>query len=366
MSLSGDLHTMDLADVLEWVATRRKTGTLTVEHRATRKGLVLRGGVLCACRSNHPRETLGQYLVRDGLVTEGQLFEVLLRQEKEQRLLGMMLVEDGRVAPEDITRVLRESLVESVCDLFLWREGRFELGDESAPPDMPFEVALDLAPLVEEGRRRREQWRRIRAVASPGTRFRALAEVDAVSDPGEGDAFGLAAAGKTLGEIALRRRRPEFETACLLQGFCERGLLAALNPADPASTADDVGAIAELLETATRRLGEGLYDAAFDAFEAVLALDRLNQDAKKGLLAVAEARRRARLADRIPLDAVPVLKLDPAALKRHSFDPKEGFLLSRINGQWNVQALLKVSPLPEDDVIDILTRLLERKVIDVR
>jgi hypothetical protein len=366
MSLSGDLHTMDLADVLEWVATRHKTGTLAIERRAIRKGLVLRGGVLRACRSNDPRETLGQYLVRDGLVTEDLLFQTLLRQEKEQRLLGVMLVEDGRVTPEDINRVLREALTESVCDLFLWREGRFELKDDAEPPEMPFEVSLVVETLVREGQRRRVQWDRIRALAAPGTRFRPLVDVEQITDPREGDVFSLAASGKTLSEIALRRRRPEFETACLLHSFCERKLLAVENPGDPDAAGDAVTAIAELLDTATRRLAEGRHDPALVAFEGVLALDRLNQEAKKGLLAVAEARRKARAARRVPLEAVPLLTLTTAQLTKQSFDPQEGFLLSRINGQWNVQTLLKVCPLPEDDVIDILARLLERNVIELQ
>jgi hypothetical protein len=366
MGLSGDLHTMDLADVLEWIAERFKTGVLTVQHRATRKTLVLRGGVLRACRSNDPRETLGQSLVRDGLISEEQLFETLLRQEKEQRLLGAMLVEDGHVEAADITRVLRESLVESVCDLFLWRGGRFELKDETPPPEMPFEVSLELANLVREGQRRRVQWDRIRGLASPDTRFRALVSPEQVTDAREGDVFGLAASGKTLGEISLRRRRPEFETACLLHDFCQRKLLVVENPTDPDAAADTVAAIGELLETAERSMREGQHDAAFDAFENVLALDRLNQEAKKGLLAVSENRRKARVARRVPLEAVPVVTLTPAALTQQAFDPKEGFLLSRINGQWNVQTLLKVCPLPEEDVISILARLLERKVIELQ
>ena len=366
MSLSGDFHTMDLADVLEWIASRYKTGTLSVERRATRKGLVIRDGVLRGCRSNDPRETLGQYLVRDGLISEEHLFETLLRQEKEQRLLGVMLVEDARVAPEDITRVLREALAESVCDVFLWGEGRFQLVDDGPPAEMPFEVSLELSTLIHEGQRRRVQWDRIRGLASPDTRFRALVGVEAVTDPKEGDVFSLAAAGKTLGEIALRRRRPEFETACLLHSFCERQLLAVENPSEPDSATDAITAITELLATATRSLGDGHYDAAFDAFEKVLALDRLNQGAKKGLVAVAEARRGARVAQRVQMEAIPVLLLSPTALTQQSFNPKEGFLISRINGQWNVQNLLKVCPLPEEDVIDILTRLLERNVIEFK
>ena len=100
------------------------------------------------------------------------------------------------------------------------------------------------------------------------------------------------------------------------------------------------------------------------AYEDVLGLDRLNQNAKKGLIAVAEARERERALKRIPLDKVPILKMDMAVLTKQNFDPQEGFVLSRVNGQWDVQSILTLGPRAEDDALMIFARLLERKVIE--
>ena len=129
---------------------------------------------------------------------------------------------------------------------------------------------------------------------------------------------------------------------------------------------DPVGIIRTLLEGAEMRLEEGRFDAALEAYERVLALDGVNQAAKKGLVAVMEARQRAKAARKIPLDGVPVLRLTTAALSQQRFDPQEGFVLSRVNGQWDVRSLLKVCPMPEDDVLLILSRLLERQVIELK
>jgi hypothetical protein len=41
-------------------------------------------------------------------------------------------------------------------------------------------------------------------------------------------------------------------------------------------------------------------------------------------------------------------------------------VLSRINGQWDVRSLLKLVPMPEDDVLLIFARLLDRQVIELR
>jgi hypothetical protein len=99
------------------------------------------------------------------------------------------------------------------------------------------------------------------------------------------------------------------------------------------------------------------------AFEEVLAIDRLNQHAKKGLIAVVEARGRERALRKVPLDKVPVLCMEMAELTRMNFDAQEGFVISRINGQWDVQSILKLCPMGEDAALMIVSRLLERKVI---
>ena len=41
MSLRGDLRTMALPDVLQWIATGQKTGTLHVERRSVQKRIIL-------------------------------------------------------------------------------------------------------------------------------------------------------------------------------------------------------------------------------------------------------------------------------------------------------------------------------------
>jgi hypothetical protein len=127
-----------------------------------------------------------------------------------------------------------------------------------------------------------------------------------------------------------------------------------------------VGIITTLLAGAQMRLAEGRFDAALEAYEKVLTLDGVNQAAKKGLLAVAESRQKAKAARKIPLDKVPVLRLTAMALSQQRFDPHEGFVISRVNGAWDVRALLKLCPMPEEEALLIFSRLLERQVIELR
>jgi hypothetical protein len=364
MSLRGDLRTMALPDVLQWIASGRKTGTLHVERRSVQKRIILREGNIFSSWSNDPRESLGQFLIRLRLVTEEQLFRALLAQEEKGRLLGSILVADGVLSEEDLKRALKAKAEETVYDLFLWPSGQFEFREGEFPENILITFESLVTPVILEGIRRVDEWQRIRAVfPNLETTFKVNGPAPAAADPVEKQVLALAAAEKSLAEMSLELRRSEFETAALVFDLHSRGLVAVgvVRPDTPA--ADPVGAIQALLALAYQRLQEKRYEAALKAYEDVLALDRLNQNAKKGLIAAMEARQRERQLHAVPRDKVPVMAVDFATLTRQNLDPHEGFVLSRVNGQWDVQSILKLCPMGEEEAMLIFARLLDRKLI---
>ena len=127
-----------------------------------------------------------------------------------------------------------------------------------------------------------------------------------------------------------------------------------------------MGAIRDLLGEAYGHLQAQRFEEAGSHYERVLAIDRLNQHAKKGLLMVSEARAQLRAARLVPRDKVPFLTVDFATLTAQNFDPLEGFVLSRVNDQWDVQSILKLCPIAEEQALAIFSRLLERGVIELR
>ena len=76
-----------------------------------------------------------------------------------------------------------------------------------------------------------------------------------------------------------------------------------------------------------------------------------------------EARQRERQLHAVSRDKVPVMAVDLATLTKQNLDPHEGFVLSRVNGQWDVQSILKLCPMGEDEAMMIFARLLDRKLI---
>lgn len=366
MSLRGDLRTMPLPDVLQWVGTGRKTGTLHVERRSVQKRIILREGTIFSSWSNDPRESLGQFLIRLRLVSEEQLFRALLAQEEKGRLLGSILVGDGILTEDDLRRALKAKAEETIYDLFLWPSGQFEFREGEVPENIHITFETPVTPVILEGIRRVDEWQRIRAVfPSMETTFKATAQPSASADAVDRQVLGFAAAGRSLAEMSLELRRSEFETAAVLFDMHARGLVAA-NPVKSGETAaDPVGAIQGLLTLAYQRLQERRYDSALKAYEDVLALDRLNQNAKKGLIATMDARKREKQQREVPRDKVPRVAVDFQTLTRETLDPQEGFVLSRVNGEWDVQSILKLCPMGEEEAMLIFARLLDRNLIEL-
>jgi hypothetical protein len=353
---------MALADILQWVSQGRKTGTLYISRGAVEKRVSFSSGSIHSSWSNDPRESLGQFLVRERLVTEEQLFRTLLRQETEGRPLGALLVENGPLKDEDLVRMLTHKAEETIYDLFHWTEGHFEFKDGDIPRDAPFPVDLDVTSVIMEGIRRIDEWDRMREVIpSTESTLRALGQPE---DPIDHEVLLLCSEGKTVTEIAFAVRRNVFDTTVMLYEMHRRGLIEVEKPGVSTDSVETVVRIQRGLEAARQATDRGDFDNALKSYEAVLKLDPLNQHAKKGLVISIDGRGRTRSLRLVPRDKVPRLLLSMADLTKEKFDPREGFVLSRVNGEWDVQSILKICPMPEDEAMLIFSRLIERKVID--
>src|SRR5262245_33950341 len=103
--LTGNLRTMGLPEILQWISAGRKLGTLELQRGSIHKKILFSEGNIHSSWSNDPRESLGQFLIRSRQVSEEQLFKALLRQETQGKLLGSILIEEGIIQEEDLRRL---------------------------------------------------------------------------------------------------------------------------------------------------------------------------------------------------------------------------------------------------------------------
>ncbi|HYN19999.1 MAG TPA: hypothetical protein VE078_03490, partial [Thermoanaerobaculia bacterium] len=67
--------------------------------------------------------------------------------------------------------------------------------------------------------------------------------------------------------------------------------------------------------------------------------------------------------DGVSGEKVPELAITISEITERTFSPHEGFVLSRINGQWDVKSIMKISPMKELDVLVIFQNFLRDGVI---
>ena len=265
MSLAGNLRTMDLPEVLQWIASARKTGTLHLERRSVTKKIYFQQGGIYTSWSNDPRETLGQILVRERLISEEQLFKALLSVEQKGGMLGVLLIADGTVGEEDLRRVLKIKAEESIYDLFLWPEGKFEFKDGETAGDDLIPIELDVTSAIMEGVRRVDEWGRIRTVfpsldvsfTLPARRARRGDRSHRATAPGAGRL--RAHPGRPEPGAAAQRVR---DGGARLHPARPRPARRSWRPGRPAAKPDHdtVGTINGLLAEGAQRLGERRYE----------------------------------------------------------------------------------------------------------
>ncbi len=142
MSLVGRLEDLALPDIFQIISLSKKTGTLIARSRRGTGMVVFKDGQVIQAASDSIRDSLGNILVSQGMVTESVLAKALALQKTDvDKPLGMILVEMGAVSAQTLETVIRKQIEEIVYDLLGWEEGffNFELG-EIAPKD---KIAVD-------------------------------------------------------------------------------------------------------------------------------------------------------------------------------------------------------------------------------
>lgn len=162
MGISGNLKTMALAELLQWLSMGQKNGTLVIQGKKVKKRIFFADGVIISSASTDPAEYLGRFLASHGFMPEETVNAAVAQQKSEQQLLGKILVTMGAISEEDLHQMLRLKAEESIYDIFTWEEGEFEFLDDVLPTETMIRMQLDVQGMVLEGTRRIDEWMRIR------------------------------------------------------------------------------------------------------------------------------------------------------------------------------------------------------------
>lgn len=173
----GDLTQTPLPQVLLTIHRYRAPGVVECEREGVTKRIFIDNGNIIFASSSDLRESLGDYLLRSGKITQEQYDQSVKRLKLEpNRRQGAILVEMGALEPKELFVAVIEQVQSIVWSVFAWETGfvRFEPGRER---DLEFiKLNIPTPQAVLEGIRRQPDAKPF--LARIGTRITILCRND--------------------------------------------------------------------------------------------------------------------------------------------------------------------------------------------
>ena len=148
-SITGDLKSFQLFDVLEFLRLQNKTGALVVSSRQGAGIVRLHKGAVTGASAPGVRR-LGATLVDRGVLTQDTLDRALSHQKRDAHdnaaLIGSILLRHKLVEQSVLAAAIEEQVLAALGDMLTWPEGAFSFhasAEQESPP-----VALDLQEVM--------------------------------------------------------------------------------------------------------------------------------------------------------------------------------------------------------------------------
>jgi hypothetical protein len=375
MAIQGTLKTMSLTDLLQFVAAGRKSGTLKFDQGKITKQVYFRNGLIVGSKSNDPREYLGQVLLHYGKVDDSQLKAAREAQRTSGAKLGEVLVEQGYLTENEVLDILKTRTLDAIYDLFVWTDGDFEFYDEEAlPDDLPL-IEVEPTTVIMEGIYRLDELARYRTLVPSD---RSILELNAgwTSSLKLGKEFRqvlfFVEKRMSVAEICYHMHASAFHVYGQLYTLVSEGVARVVGEL-PEGSPPPVAEIEDLPESVTEMVWSAERKLEQDPEAALLIIQKAlqeqpNNPEAQSLLPTAEEKfiKHVYATGGLSPRSVPKLLVSPSELTNQQIDPQEGFVLSRINGSWDIQSILSICPFREADCLRMIKKLMERGIVEIK
>jgi hypothetical protein len=156
--LQGDASAFRLPEVLTFLSTTRKSGTLTFANEKKEAHLYFHDGALVYAASNQEHFRLGAILLRRKQITREQRDRIDALMQRDGGQFGQLSVQSGVMTDAQLRDSLKVQASEIVYDAFVWDGGMFAFEQHTSLPAHAVTISIDLANLIMEGARRIEEW----------------------------------------------------------------------------------------------------------------------------------------------------------------------------------------------------------------
>jgi hypothetical protein len=375
---------MSVPDLLQFLETGRKTGILKIDRAKINKHIYFEDGLIVGCFSNDPKEYLGQLLIHYGKIDEPQLQTAMELQRKSGGRLGEILVSKGCMTEAEVLEILRVRTLEAIFDLFLWDQAEFEFFDDEPFPVDLIRISVQPQSVIMDGIYRVDEWARFRTLIPSDRTLLGLEEgwtTKLGTSKEVRQILFFVEKGMSIAEICYNMHASAFHVYAQLYELVHDGVARVMGEAPqaakeatpetiPASAEEKksevinlVQSVSDLLWAARAELDEGKPDKALPLIQQVLKEEPKNSEAQ-GLLLLAEGDFvRDMYAKEFSRQAVPKVLLAPEEMIMDGIGAQEGFVLSRINGEWDIESILSICPFREADSLRMIKTLLDKGII---
>jgi len=369
MGLTGTLDTMSLGDLLQWAATARKSGVVTVTRGKARLQLGVGGSRILGAYTNEPPMLLGQFLLSRGKIDEVTLHDALARQDTTREHLGKVLNDMGAIGTEELERYVVLKAEETIFSMLDWSEATFEF-DTNAELD-PRMVSMDhgIDDLIMRGAQRRDEMAQMRTVLGDSGVVLCRTEVDlpeaARNSPMAARIYDAIDGRRNVTDILLHSRSSDYFAMKFLYELHRAGIVRIKDiqecQPEPGSPRAIQMAVTELAENGQFEGAVSLLTASMQVFPDSNEMQQLLAKVEAGYLENA-------YKNRLSPHSVPRL-IVPAAIaqSREDLGPNERFIVDLADkGTWSVKAMTRIAPLHEIDVVRATLTLVDRNVIELK
>ena len=156
LDLQGSIQNFSLPEILQLVATTRKTGTLAIQNQSAIVMVYFKDGHITYAYGPQQTYHIGQLLKELEVLTAQQLEDaVKIQAESETSArLGEILIEQNYISRSDLEAAVKTQIEELLYSLLSWQTGSFKFYENQLPTEEEITVRLSVENVILEGLRR--------------------------------------------------------------------------------------------------------------------------------------------------------------------------------------------------------------------
>lgn len=160
MALEGTIKDFGLADIFQLIALQKKTGLLTLESKENTINIYFHEGRILYADAlrRWEGEKLGRILEKAGKISKEQLERALEIKKGTDHRLGYILIKENLITKGDLSEALQHQMKKLMFHLFRWKDGTYRFIPKKVSYDEDILTPIDTEYILMEGMRILDEW----------------------------------------------------------------------------------------------------------------------------------------------------------------------------------------------------------------